>query len=167
MSLHTIKVHQKLPVSLDKIWDFLSSPENLSKITPSNLGFKILSESEGEKMYAGMIINYKIKPIFGIPVKWVSEITHTQDLNYFVDEQRFGPYKFWHHKHFLKMIKGVVEIIDIVHYKIPFWFFGDLFNFLFIRKRLENIFDYRYKKLEEIFGTYKKPVIPAPKLTNG
>jgi len=158
MSLHTLKVSQKFPVSLDKAWDFLSSPENLKKITPEDMGFNITTEFKGEKMYPGMIIGYKVKILFGIRTKWISEITHFQEPAYFVDEQRFGPYKFWHHKHFLKMINGGVEMTDIVHYEMPFWFAGELINSLFVRKKLKNIFDYRYKKLEDIFGIYKEPV---------
>ena len=167
MSIHTLKVYQKLPVSPDRIWDFLSSPENLKQITPEKMGFEIFSESSGRKMYAGMIIIYKVRPLLGIPVKWVTEITHVQDLNYFVDEQRFGPYSFWHHKHFIEMINGGVQLTDIVHYKIPLSFIGDLINSLIVKKQLEKIFDYRYKKLEEIFGTYKQPVSATPKLVNG
>jgi len=163
MSFHTLKVIQKLPASPDKTWDFLSSPDNLKNITPENMGFVINSEFNGEKMYPGMIISYIVKPMLGIKVKWVTEITHVQEPNYFVDEQRFGPYKFWHHKHFLKVIDGGIEMTDIVHYKLPFWFMGDLINFLFVRKKLEKIFEYRYKKLEGIFGVYKEPVSFASK----
>lgn len=160
MSLHILNTTQRLPISISKAWDFLSSPENLSEITPGNMGFKITNgynESTTDKtvfskMYPGMIIAYIVKPMLNIPVKWVTEITHVQEPNYFVDEQRFGPYKFWHHKHFLKEIQGGVEMTDIVHYKIPLGPIGDLLNILFIKKKLAHIFEYRYNKLEKLFG---------------
>jgi len=154
MSLQSITTNQRIPISLDKAWDFISSPENLKKITPPAMGFHIISEFPGEKMYPGMIISYIVKPFLGIPVRWITEITHVRKPEYFVDEQRFGPYSFWHHKHFLKVIDGGVEMIDIVHYKVPFWFIGDIINFLFIRKQLSKIFNYRYKKVEELFGKF-------------
>ncbi len=154
MGLQSITTNQRIPISLDKAWEFISSPENLKKITPPAMGFHITSEFSGEKMYPGMIISYIVKPFLGIPVRWITEITHLQEPEYFVDEQRFGPYSFWHHKHFLKVIDGGVEMIDIVHYKVPFWFIGDIINFLFIRKQLSKIFSYRYKKVEELFGKF-------------
>jgi ligand-binding SRPBCC domain-containing protein len=154
MGLQTMVRQQKLPINIEKAWEFISSPENLKKITPPNMGFNITSEFPGGKMYAGMIISYIVKPVLRIPIRWVTEITHIQEPQYFVDEQRFGPYSFWHHKHFLKEISGGVEMTDTVHYKVPFWFIGDFVNFLFIRKQLSEIFNYRCKKLEELFGKY-------------
>lgn len=160
MSLYVLSATQRLPIPISEAWDFLSSPGNLSKITPESMGFNITSGYNGVKsgssinsgMYPGMIIAYTVKPMLGIPVKWVTEITHVQEPFYFVDEQRFGPYKFWHHKHFLKEISGGVEMTDTVHYKIPFGPLGDLLNKIFIRKKLEFIFKYRYNKLEKLFG---------------
>ena len=116
------------------------------------MGFHILSDLSNNKMYPGQIIAYKISPIAGIKMHWVTEITHVMDKNYFVDEQRFGPYTFWHHKHFLKEVPGGVEMIDIVHYKAPFGILGKIANALFISKQLKKIFDYRFKKMEEIFN---------------
>jgi len=160
MSLHILNTSQRLPISITEAWDFLSSPGNLKKITLESMGFEITTGSGDtttnnpvfSKMYPGMIIAYIVKPVPGIPVKWVTEITHVQEPYYFVDEQRFGPYKFWHHKHFLKEIQGGVEMTDIVHYKIPLGPFGDLLNTLFIKKKLAHIFEYRYNKLEKLFG---------------
>ncbi len=156
MSLHRLETVQKLPISIDKAWEFLSSPSNLKIITPPHMGFIIHSGfSEGEKMYAGMVINYTVKPVLGLPMSWVTEITHVEKPNYFVDEQRFGPYSFWHHKHFLKAIPGGVEMKDIIDYKSPFGPIGDLMNIILIKGQLKNIFDFRNKKLIEIFGEWK------------
>ncbi len=156
MSLHRLSTSQKLPITIEKAWDFLSSPANLKLITPEHMGFIINSGFvKGEKMYAGMVINYTVKPILGLPISWVTEITHVEKPNYFVDEQRFGPYSFWHHKHFLKAIPGGVEMNDIIDYKAPFGPIGDLMNILLIKNQLKNIFDYRTKKLIELFGEWK------------
>jgi ligand-binding SRPBCC domain-containing protein len=138
-------------VSLDTAWDFFSSPANLKDITPASMGFNIISQHHGEKMYAGQIIEYKVKPVLGIPLYWMTEITHVEDKKYFVDEQRFGPYSLWHHQHHFKAVIDGVEMTDIVHYKLPFWFLGDIANELFVQQQLKGIFDYRYKKVEELF----------------
>jgi ligand-binding SRPBCC domain-containing protein len=150
--LSTIKTKQFIKSDLNTVWEFISSPKNLSKITPSYMGFHILSDIEDAKMYPGQIIEYHVKPIAGIKMHWVTEITHVKDKEYFVDEQRFGPYAMWHHKHFLKEVPGGVEMTDVVHYKAPFGVFGKIANALFIKKQLKTIFDYRYKKMEELFN---------------
>ena len=151
--LHTIKTKQFLKSDIQTLWEFMSSPSNLAKITPSYMGFDILSDKEDvQKMYPGQIIEYYVKPVAGLKMHWVTEITHVENLHYFVDEQRFGPYSLWHHKHFLKQAEGGVEMIDIVHYKIPFGFIGKIAHALFIKKKLKQIFDYRYNKLEEMFN---------------
>lgn len=160
MSLHILNTSQRLPISIAEAWDFLSSPANLKVITPEDMGFNITSGFDGTvsdntvfgRMYPGMIITYVVKPMLNIPVKWVTEITHVQEPDYFVDEQRFGPYKFWHHKHFLKEVPGGVEMTDIVHYKLPFGPLGEIMNRVLVRKKLEHIFEYRFNKLEKLFG---------------
>jgi len=154
MRAHSIKSIQKIPVSLDRAWEFFSNPANLQAITPAGMGFKIISEHHGEKMYAGQLIEYKVKPVAGIPMYWMTEITHVQDRAFFVDEQRFGPYKLWHHQHHFREIPGGVEMTDIVHYKIPLGILGRLANSLFVRKKLEGIFRFRYKAVEELFGKW-------------
>jgi ligand-binding SRPBCC domain-containing protein len=156
MALHTLVRHQKLPVNIEKAWDFISTPGNLSRITPDYMGFIVTSELSDGKMYPGMIISYIVKPFMGIPLRWITEITHVHEPFYFVDEQRFGPYTFWHHKHFLKEITGGVEMTDIIHYKVPLWFIGDLINSFLVRKQLSKIFEFRFKKAEEIFGKYQE-----------
>lgn len=149
--MHTLKTVQRLPVSIEEAWDFFSSPQNLKKITPPYMGFDITSGGE-DKMYAGQIITYIVKPILGIPMEWVTEITHVREPYYFVDEQRFGPYALWHHKHFFQSIPGGIEMQDIVHYKIPLGIIGKAVNQMYIKKKLKEIFDYRYNILEKIFG---------------
>jgi ligand-binding SRPBCC domain-containing protein len=115
------------------------------------MGFEIISKFHGSKMYAGQIIEYKVRPVLGIPIYWMTEITHVEDCKYFIDEQRFGPYSLWHHQHHFKAIEGGVEMMDIVHYKIPFWVLGDVANGLFVKKQLTNIFEYRYTAIEQLF----------------
>jgi ligand-binding SRPBCC domain-containing protein len=150
--VYSIKSVQQMPVSLDIAWDFFSNPDNLKEITPGNLGFKILSRYHGSKMYAGQIIEYKVSPVWGIPLYWMTEITNVLDKQYFVDEQRYGPYSMWHHQHHFKSIEGGVEMTDIIHYKLPVWFLGDIANYLFVQKQLNKIFEFRYKKTEQLFG---------------
>ena len=143
-----------MPVSLSKAWQFFSDPANLASITPSHLGFKIVSHHQGSFMYPGQIIEYTIKPLFGIRVYWMTEITHVQHEQFFVDEQRFGPYSFWHHQHHFKPMEGGVEMTDVVHYKVPLEFAGRLANRVFVRRQLDQIFSYRYDQVESVLGKW-------------
>ena len=152
--VYRLKTVQKLPITVEKAWDFLTDPGNLKNITPDYMGFKIL-EGADEKMYAGQIIKYTVTPVLGLPLGWVTEITHVKDNEYFVDEQRFGPYSLWHHKHFIKAIPGGVEMIDIVDYKLPLGILGRIAHTLFVKRQLNQIFNYRYNKLIELFGDYR------------
>lgn len=154
MAIYQLHKKQQLPISVEEAWLFLSDPKNLKTITPDYMGFDIVS-GESDKMYPGQIIEYIVKPILGIPNKWVTEITHVVENKYFVDEQRFGPYSLWHHKHFIKEIPNGVEMEDLIHYKIPFGFVGQLVHPLLVKPKLEQIFEYRQKKLIELFGEYK------------
>jgi ligand-binding SRPBCC domain-containing protein len=147
--VYSFKITQFIPAPVATVWDFFSDPANLVGITPKDMGFTVISVFHGEKIYAGQIIEYKVKPLLGIPVYWMTEITHVLDQQYFVDEQRFGPYSLWHHQHHFKEKNGGVEMTDIVHYKIPFWFVGDIANALIVRKKLKVIFDFRRKVIEE------------------
>lgn len=146
---------QQIPASLAAVWDFVSSPANLKKITPDYMDFRVTSNTVEQKMYPGMIITYTVKPMLGIPIEWMTEITHVRDLEYFVDEQRVGPYKLWHHQHKLVEIKGGVEMTDIVTYSPPFGILGVIANALFIQKQLKEIFDFREKAIIDLFGTWK------------
>ncbi|APY00191.1 SRPBCC family protein [Lacinutrix venerupis] len=153
MKIYRLHKKQNLPITKEQAWKFLSSPENLKTITPNYMGFNILSGAD-RPMYAGQIIQYIVTPVLGIKTKWVTEITHVVDGEYFVDEQRFGPYALWHHKHFIKEIKGGVEMEDIIDYKIPMGIFGQLAHPILVKPKLEEIFNYRKEKLETLFGKY-------------
>lgn len=150
--VYTLQTEQFIPISLAEAWDFFSSPANLAKITPAHMGFHIISRHHGEKMYAGQIIEYTVKPLLGIPLYWMTEITHVQEGSYFVDEQRFGPYVMWHHQHHFKEVTGGVMMTDIVHYKIPLGFLGDIAHWLFVKKQLKGIFDFRFKAVIDKWG---------------
>ncbi|TLP79604.1 SRPBCC family protein [Maribacter sp. ACAM166] len=152
MKLYQLHSKQALPISKNKAWDFLSDPANLKVITPEHMGFHILSGVD-RPMFAGQIIQYKVSPFPGYTTKWVTEITHVKEGNYFVDEQRFGPYALWHHKHFINEIEGGVEMEDIIDYKIPLGILGQLAHPLIVKKQLLEIFKYREQKLKELFGT--------------
>lgn len=153
MKIYTFHRKQNLPITKAQAWEFLSSPKNLKTITPDYMGFDILSGAD-RPMYAGQIIQYIVTPVLGIKTKWVTEITHVVDGEYFVDEQRFGPYALWHHKHFIKEIEGGVEMEDIIDYKVPMGILGQMVNPILVRPKLEEIFKYRTQKLEELFGKY-------------
>ena len=154
MKIFKLKYSQKLPISLNEAWDFLSSPKNLELITPRHMDFNITDWDE-KKAYPGQIIQYTVKPLLGVKINWVTEITQVKDKEFFIDEQRFGPYSFWHHKHFLKEIENGILIEDVIHYKIPLGQIGVLVNFLFINSKLNSIFKYRKQELIKIFGDYK------------
>ncbi len=141
-----------MPVSMEAAWNFFSNPANLQAITPQDLRFNVISKHHGNEMYAGQIIEYKVSPLFNIPIYWMTEITQVQHHQYFIDEQRYGPYSLWHHQHHFKETNGGVEMTDIVHYKIPFWWLGDIANTIFVQDQLRKIFMYRHRVVEEKFG---------------
>ena len=141
--IYSFKRVQVLPVSAKEAWSFFSDPANLAAITPGRLKFRVISTFSSPAIYAGQVIEYKVSPFPGIPLYWMTEITHVKEGEYFVDEQRFGPYRFWHHQHFFKETAEGVEMTDIVHYGLPFGFIGRIANRLFVKKQLEQIFDYR------------------------
>jgi len=149
--MYLIDRTQDLPISLEEAWAFFSSPHNLAKITPKNLGFTVLGEIP-ETMYEGLFIHYTVSPLAGIPMKWTTEITHIRPMEYFVDEQRVGPYSIWHHEHFFESMPGGVRMRDRVHYQVPLGFLGRLVHPIIVRPRLEEIFSFRFKAAEELFG---------------
>jgi len=153
MKIYTLYKKQNLPISVDEAWDFLSNPRNLKTITPDYMGFHILSGAD-RPMFPGQIIQYIVTPVLGIKTKWVTEITHVKDKEYFVDEQRFGPYSLWHHKHFIKPIEGGIEMEDIIDYKVPMGILGQMVHPILVKPKLEEIFNYRTTKLEALFGKY-------------
>tara|TARA_Y100000741_G_scaffold199771_1_gene151986 strand:- start:435 stop:944 length:510 start_codon:yes stop_codon:yes gene_type:complete len=153
MKIYQKKSLQKLPLSIKETWDFFSDPKNLKTITPDYMGFEII-DGDDKKIFPGQIIQYKVTPLFGIPIKWVTEITSVLNEKYFVDEQRFGPYSLWHHKHFIKEIEGGVEMEDVVDYKLPFGLLGQIVHPIIVKPKLDEIFNYRYNKLIELFGEF-------------
>ncbi len=155
MKIYSLEATQYLPITIDEAWDFLSNPNNLKTITPDYMGFDILSGNE-RAMYPGQIIQYIVTPVLGIKTKWVTEITHIVPNQYFVDEQRFGPYALWHHKHFLTEVEGGVKMEDMIHYKLPFGWIGQLAHPWLVKPKLKEIFQYREEKLTELFGKYKQ-----------
>jgi ligand-binding SRPBCC domain-containing protein len=154
MAAHSLKSVQQIPASLQQVWDIFSNPANLELITPAEMKFRIISRHHGDKIYPGQIIEYKVSPLLGIPIYWMTEITQVDDKKYFIDEQRKGPYSMWHHQHHFKEITGGVEMTDIVHYKNPLGFLGNIANELFVRNKLTQIFTYRFQKVDEIFGKW-------------
>jgi ligand-binding SRPBCC domain-containing protein len=153
MKIYTLHKKQKLPITVDEAWRFLSDPSNLKLITPQYMGFDIVSSIE-KAMYPGQIIQYIVTPVLKIKTKWVTEITHVVEGKYFVDEQRFGPYALWHHKHFIYEIEGGVEMEDIIDYKLPYGWLGQLMHPVLVKPKLEEIFNFREKKLIELFGKF-------------
>ena len=155
MKTYHLKKEQAIPISLEEAWDFFSSPLNLSKITPEGMQFVVTSDhNPATKMYAGMIITYIISPFLGIKMNWMTEITHVKEGEYFVDEQRFGPYALWHHQHHFKAIEGGVLMTDILDYAIPYGPIGRLANAIFVGKQVIEIFDYRVGAIERLFGKW-------------
>jgi|SRR5210317_511623 ligand-binding SRPBCC domain-containing protein len=154
MKIFKLKYSQKLPISLNEAWEFLSSPNNLELITPKSMDFNII-DWDKKKAYPGQIIQYTVKPLLGIKINWVTEITQVRDKEFFIDEQRFGPYTFWHHKHFIKEIEGGIIMEDVIHYKPPFGLIGVLLNFLFINSKLNSVFKHRELELIKTFGNFK------------
>lgn len=144
---------QLLPISLDEAWSFFSNPDNLKHITPSHMGFVVTSSHHGKRMYAGQIIRYIVRPLWGLPLKWCTEITHVVDNKYFIDEQRFGPYAFWHHQHHFTEVDGGVLMEDILHYKVAFGLVGRIVDRAIVHSEVNGIFAYRKKVLTERFGS--------------
>ncbi|HMQ06568.1 MAG TPA: SRPBCC family protein [Saprospiraceae bacterium] len=149
--MKVLKRTQWLPVTLDDAWEFFSSPANLNDITPKDMVFEILSEVP-KVMYEGLFIMYRIKPIFNIPMQWVTEITHIKDRTYFIDEQRSGPYRLWHHEHHFEEKDGGVLMKDLLYYDVGMGWVGQWASFFFIDRKVKEIFDYRFQILEEKFG---------------
>tara|TARA_B110000285_G_scaffold37878_1_gene41057 strand:+ start:2244 stop:2711 length:468 start_codon:yes stop_codon:yes gene_type:complete len=155
MAFYQFNKQQKINCSIDEIWEFISSPGNLKEITPDYMGFDIMTNNLPEKMYPGMIISYKVSPLLGVKMTWVTEITQLVEKKYFVDEQRVGPYSIWHHQHIIEPIKNGVLMTDIVSYAPPLGFLGALANSLLIKNKLNEIFDYRTQAVEKRYGIYE------------
>jgi ligand-binding SRPBCC domain-containing protein len=151
--LHTIQTTQLIKSDMQSVWDFMSSPKNLAVITPEYMQFEILSDLGDGKMYQGQIIEYYVRPVLNIKLHWVTEITHVQNKEFFVDEQRFGPYAFWHHKHSFKETSNGIEMNDLIHYKLPLGILGKIGNEILVKKQLKEVFNHRFKVVEKLFNS--------------
>lgn len=154
MAVYFLKAVQRVPISVKDAWHFFSSPGNLHLISDSEMGFTVLSHGHSNSIYAGQVLEYRVRPILGIPLYWMTEITHVREGLFFVDEQRFGPFRMWHHQHHFREIDGGVEMTDLVHYKNPLGKIGDLANALFVRKKVQEIFRFRYQRVIELLGDW-------------
>ena len=152
MGYYQKKSEQIIKTDINTLWNFISDPSNLKKITPTNLGFKMVNSSHNV-LTEGMVIGYKITPVLNINTKWVTEISHVKHKEVFVDQQIYGPYKLWHHQHIFKVIdEQSVSMIDIITYALPFGIIGDIVNYLFVQNKIKKIFDYRTIALNKIFN---------------
>lgn len=151
MKLVRLEFEQFIPLSLEETWSFFSSPKNLDEITPEDMKFKIIS-TDIEKMYEGQLIEYKVSPFIGITLPWVTEITHVRHQDFFVDEQRYGPYSMWHHRHQFEKVDGGVMMKDILHYKVPLGIIGKIIDRLVVRAKVMSIFRHRFMVIENKFG---------------
>ena len=163
MKIYRLSTEQQLPVTLKEAWKFFTDARNLERITPPDMSFKVLSDVGDGRVYPGMIINYIVKPMLNIPIRWTTEISYVEEEKYFVDEQRFGPYAFWHHKHFFEENENGVLMKDIVDYALPLGFLGRMMQPIMVEPRLQQIFDYRFEKMKEIFPepVLRKEKVPA------
>jgi ligand-binding SRPBCC domain-containing protein len=165
--MYQLKRTQLIRTDLQTCWKYFSAPANLHVITPDYIDFRVHT-AVPERMYEGLIIRYTIRPILGIPLNWISEIRNVKEGVYFVDEQRHGPYKMWHHEHHFKEVEGGVEMTDIISYLMPFGIIGKFVHWLFIRRQLENIFAYRVEKADELFHSLRKdPAVNGLTSVNG
>ena len=148
--MYQLKTKQFVKTDMATCWDFFSDPKNLSKITPQSMGFIVRTELP-DKMYEGLMIEYTVSPMLGIPMNWITEIKTVKNHSFFVDEQRKGPYRIWHHEHHFKEVEGGVEMTDIVSYELPLGFLGRLMHPILVKNKLKEIFDYRRQKVDELF----------------
>jgi len=150
MKVYRYEKKQLLSITLEEAWSFISNPNNLKLITPPDMNFSIRGPEMGLEIYEGMIISYRVSPFALFRISWVSEITHISAPYYFVDEQRSGPYSFWHHQHWLEQQSAGILMTDVVHYALPFGWLGRIINPL-VHNRIETIFEYRQYRLNEWF----------------
>lgn len=156
MKLYTLEREQYLPVDIQTAWEFFSAPQNLCKITPEWMNFTVLSDVPA-KMHPGMLVRYNIYPLGPLPMQWITEITHVQEPFFFVDEQRFGPYRFWHHQHHFAPVEGGIMMNDVVHYALPLGPLGRLCHYAVVQRKLDAIFSFRYAELQRRFGEMPHP----------
>jgi len=151
--MYQLKRSQNIPATLVEAWNFFSKPDNLARITPSYMNFNILAKSDAGEMYPGMIISYTVSPLLNVTIKWATEITQVKEYRYFIDNQIKGPYRIWHHEHHFKEVEGGIEMKDILFYEVRYGLIGYFLHEFFIKKRIEEIFNYREHKIKELFGS--------------
>jgi ligand-binding SRPBCC domain-containing protein len=156
MKVYTLRRTQLINAPIDVLWAFFSNADNLAVLTPVYMNFRVTSDAFSDHIYPGQIITYKVSPLLHIPLFWMTEITHVARHTLFVDEQRIGPYKMWHHQHHFEQQGDKVLMTDIVHYRLPLSFIGRVAYILFIKKQLQDIFEYRRRKIEELFNAGKQ-----------
>jgi ligand-binding SRPBCC domain-containing protein len=151
MKVYTLKQKQFIKADLATVWEFFSTPANLSKITPAHMGFITLHMSGGDKMYAGQLISYKVSPFPFVRLRWTTEIKNVVDKKYFTDEQKLGPFALWYHQHFFEAKNGGVEMTDEVTWAVPFGLLGRLANTLLVNRSVQDIFEFRRQAVENVF----------------
>jgi len=149
--IHYLHRVQVIPAPLEQVWEYFATPANLNEMTPPDMKFEIIAGGD-ERMYAGQIIEYRVEFVRGLRSLWLTEIAHVDDGRYFVDEQRVGPYRFWYHEHHFEPMEAGVKMTDRVTYAAPFGLLGDIVTALWIRRRLDGVFDYRSQKIVDLFG---------------
>ncbi|HEV7782927.1 MAG TPA: SRPBCC family protein [Chitinophagaceae bacterium] len=161
MTPHSLKMVQKIPAGIGDVWELFSNPGNILKLSPEHMVLRIISSGGHPVISPGQIIRYKVKPLWGIPVHWITGIKEVEPGKFFMDVQKKGPYSFWEHRHYFKEIDVGVEMTDSLLYRNPLGMLGNMVNTLFIRNRLRQLFEYRYRQVEEIFGKWKdqQPII--------
>lgn len=152
--IHTLYREQIIPAPLDIVWEYFCDPKNLNRITPPDMKFEILSGGD-VRMYEGQLIEYRVEFVRGIRSRWLTEISHVRACEYFVDEQRLGPYRFWYHEHGFEATSSGTRMTDRVTYEAPVGVLGEILNRLWIAERLNQIFDFRRRTIMELFGDAK------------
>ncbi|NJK96427.1 MAG: SRPBCC family protein [Bacteroidetes bacterium] len=150
--MNFLEFEQELPVSIDSAWSFFSDPRNLKEITPPSMNFRIMNKLP-KSIYEGMFIEYRVAPLLGIEMDWVTEITHVREPYFFIDEQRVGPYQIWHHEHHFEEQRKGVKMTDKLYYSLPFGPLGNMIHSLVVQKKILEIFEFRRQKMEILFGS--------------
>ncbi len=149
--IHYLRREQWIPAPLKIVWEYFADPVNLDELTPPDMNFQIIGGG-GRTMYEGQMIEYRVGFMWGLRSLWLTEISHVRQREYFVDEQRMGPYRLWIHEHLFTPSRGGVMMNDLVTYAVPFSLLGDVVNTFWIQGRLARIFDYRTRKIAQLFG---------------
>jgi ligand-binding SRPBCC domain-containing protein len=153
--MYSIKAVQFIPVTIQEVWSFFATPANLHLITPPNMGFTVLTPLTDKSIYPGQTIEYKVRPLLGIPLYWMTEITSVKEEMSFIDEQRKGPFRLWKHQHYFKPVEGGVEMRDVVEYQLPLWILGNMIHTLTVKNKLLDLFQYRFAQIEKVLGKWE------------